>query len=285
MKPIAITHGGAGAPADLRDGPETAAHAAIERLFRTGDALEAALEAARVLEDDPRFNAGTGSNLRLDGRTIQMDAALMTSDGRFGAVMALERVRNPIVVARAVLESPHLMIAGDGAQRLARRIGQKDHDVTTTRARAKYERWRTEYGHIPHEQWWNFPEEFRAKDTIGAVVRDSAGRFAVANSTGGTTTMLLGRVGDSPILGAGLYAGPAGGVAATGEGEEIVRRLLCFRIYQRMAAGETTEDACRAELEDVPETIPVGVIAVGRDGAFGGSNRQMPFAVVEAEEA
>jgi beta-aspartyl-peptidase (threonine type) len=284
MRPIVITHGGAGAAADLRDGPEAAAHAALERLFRSEEALDAALCAARVLEDDPRFNAGTGSNLRLDGRTIQMDAALMTSDGRFGAVMALERVKNPIVVARAVLDSPHLMIAGDGAQRLARRIGQKDYDPLTTRAREKYERWRVEHGRTPHEQWWDFPEEFRAKDTIGAVVRDRKGNFAVANSTGGTTTMLLGRVGDSPILGAGLYAGPAGGVAATGEGEEIVRRLLCFRIYQRMAAGESTETACRAELEDVPETIAVGLIAIGRDGAFGASNRQMPFAVVEAEE-
>lgn len=284
MKPIVIVHGGAGAPPDLVDGPEAAAKAALDHLLRHGDPLEAAVLAARVMEDDPRFNAGTGSNLRLDGARIQMDASVMADDGRFGAVMALERTQNPILVARAVIDTPHLMLAGDGAQNLARRLGLPDYDPITTKARLKFERWRLESPVVPHDQWRNFPEDIRAHDTIGAVVRSSDGRFAVSCSTGGTTMMLLGRVGDSPIYGAGLYAGPAGAVTATGEGEEIIRRFLSLRVYERMARGESAEAAGRAELDAIPADIGVGLIAIGNDGAWGGSNRQMPFAIAEGTE-
>ncbi|HEX7879532.1 MAG TPA: isoaspartyl peptidase/L-asparaginase [Candidatus Eisenbacteria bacterium] len=284
MKPMILTHGGAGAPADLVDGPEAAARAAMALLLAEGDPLEAAIEAARVLEDDPRFNAGTGSNLRLDGARIQMDASLMSDDGRFGAVLALERTKNPILVARAVMDTPHLMIAGEGAINLARRLGFPDYDPTTPRARQKYERWRLESPNVPHDRWRNFPEDVRAHDTIGAVVRGRDGRFAVSCSTGGTTMMLLGRVGDSPIPGAGLYAGPAGAVTATGEGEEIIRRLLSLRVYERMARGESCAEAGAAELAAVPKEIAVGLIAVGTRDGWGGSNRQMPFCVLESEE-
>ena len=232
------------------------------------------------MEDDPRFNAGTGSNLRLDGARIQMDASVMADDGRFGAVMALERTRNPILVARAVIDTPHLMLAGEGAQNLARRLGLPDFDPTTPGARQKFEKWRLENPVVPHDRWRNFPEEMRAHDTIGAVARGPDGRFAASCSTGGTTMMLLGRVGDSPIYGAGLYAGPAGAVTATGEGEEIIRRFLSLRVYERMARGESAESAGRAELDAIPAGVAVGLIAAGLDGAWGGSNRQMPFALL-----
>lgn len=282
MKPLVIVHGGAGAPARFADGPETAARAGLEVLSSGGTALAAAIAAAVVMEDDPRFNAGTGSNLRLDGKTIEMDAAVMDSAGLFGAVMALQRTRNPILVARKVADTPHLMICGEGATLFARRVGFPDHDPITPRALEKYARWKAE-GHEIAEfdlaSVWNFPEEFRAHDTIGAVARDAGGNFAVANSTGGTTLMLHGRVGDSPIYGAGLYAGPDGAVAATGVGEEIVKRLLCLRVYERMGAGATAEEAGRAGLAGFPESVVVGLIAAGPSGAWGGSNREMPFAI------
>lgn len=311
MKPLVITHGGAGAPFHFQDGCVAASDLGLARLRATDDPLEAVVAAAVILEDDPRFNAGTGSGFRLDGRTIQMDAAVMTSEQRFGAVMALERTKNPILVARAVVETPHLMIAGEGALRLARKLGHADHDPASERAREKHARFRRQWQailqrrqarHAPTpdvsfpdgplspespwvdvilEEWWNFPEEFRAKDTIGAVARGRDGRYAVANSTGGTSVMLLGRVGDSPIYGAGLYAGPAGAVAATGEGEEIVRRILSLRVYDRMARGASAEYACRAELELVPDHVSVGLIAAGELDAWGGSNREMPWAVAE----
>lgn len=311
MKPLVITHGGAGAPSKFKDGCRASAELGLTRLDATGDPLEAVVAAAVHLEDDPRFNAGTGSGLRLDGRTIQMDAAVMNSDGHFGAVMALERTKNPILVARAVADTPHLMIAGEGALRLARKLGHPDYDPVSERAREKYAHWKGQWRAIldrraargaatpdepfpdgplsPEspwvnvilEEWWNFPEEFRAKDTIGAVARGRDGRYAVANSTGGTSVMLLGRVGDSPIFGAGLYAGPAGAVAATGEGEEIIRRILCYKVYERMAGGASAEYACRVELEAVPHHIAVGLIAAGEIDAWGGSNRHMPWAVAE----
>jgi len=282
-----IAHGGAGAPADFRDGTERAAAAGLEILAGNGSALDAAIRAAVLLEDDPRFNAGTGSNLRLDGRTIEMDAAVMDSTGIFGAVMALQRTRNPILVARAVAETPHLMICGEGALLLARRLGFPDYDPLTPRALEKYARWKSagrDQETFDIAEVWNFPEEFRAHDTIGVVTRAADGTFAVANSTGGTTLMLHGRVGDSPIYGAGLFAGTEGAVAATGEGEEIVKRLLCFRIYEGIAAGLSAEDACRSGLAEFPADVPVGVIAADRGSAWGGSNREMPFSVARESQ-
>jgi L-asparaginase/beta-aspartyl-peptidase (threonine type) len=301
MRPLAIAHGGAAAPAGFRDGTERAARAAFDLLLAGGSALDAAVLGATLLEDDPRFNAGTGSNLRFDGRTIEMDASLMDSEGTFGAVIGLKRAKNPILVARDVTRTPHLMLSGEGAVLFARRMGHADYDPLTARAVEKHrraiEKWKalregapaTGEGD-PHPGWlgcdprlyWNFPEEFRAGDTIGVVARDSLGRFAVTNSTGGTALMLHGRVGDSPIFGAGLYAGPAGAVAATGEGEEIVRRLLCYEVYRRIEGGAPAEEACRAELERFPDRIAVGLIAADRNGAWGGSHREMPFSVVDA---
>ncbi len=327
MKPVILVHGGAAALAIHADGPAAAAEAALARLAEPGaSALDAAILAAVRMEDDPRFNAGTGSNLRLDGRTIEMDASVMTSDGAFGAVMALQRTKNPILVAAAVADTPHLMLAGEGALRLARRLGHADYDPTTPKAVDKHRRalerlaaargsagnpndrdpgaaghtvdrtsanpsaespaaWDGHPGwlEVDPAEWWNFPDEFRAGDTIGAVVRDAAGRFAVTNSTGGTSIMLLGRVGDSPIFGAGLYAGPHGAVAATGEGEEIVRRMACLRIYDRMAAGDSARAAGRAVLAEFPQAIVVGFIVAGRTDCWAGSNREMPYAILEGE--
>ncbi|MBM4360886.1 MAG: isoaspartyl peptidase/L-asparaginase, partial [Deltaproteobacteria bacterium] len=108
-----MTHGGAASPASHSDACVAAAEAAGALLERGADAMVAALEATRLLEDEPRFNAGTGSNLRLDGMTAQMDAAVMTSDLRFGAVACIEAVRNPILVAARVMETPHLMLVGE----------------------------------------------------------------------------------------------------------------------------------------------------------------------------
>ena len=217
----------------------------MRELARSNDPLAAAVRGVTVLEDDPRFNAGTGSMVRLDG-SIQMDASVMDSSGRFGAVAGLERVKNPVLVARAVLDTPHLLLMGDGATRFARALGHADYDPATPQRRLATETikekirraapdlpefWRT-------SQWkkhWNYalsPEALRldprdaGTDTVGVAVRAPDGRFAVALSTGGTAVMLRGRVGDVPIYGAGLYAGPHGTAAATGTGERIMETML-----------------------------------------------------------
>ena len=135
-----LTHGGAASPNAYSNGCVAAAQAARAVIEAGGDALAAALAATVLLEDDPRFNAGTGSNLRLDGRTIEMDASVMTSDGRFGGVANLQRVKNPVLVAARVRETPHLLIAGEGATAFARRLGFPDFDPATEAARRKYDR-------------------------------------------------------------------------------------------------------------------------------------------------
>jgi isoaspartyl peptidase/L-asparaginase-like protein (Ntn-hydrolase superfamily) len=235
-----VVHGGVGSPPAVADGPQAAAAAAVAALRRGGSSLDAAVAGTVALENDPRFNAGTGANIRLDGRTIQMDAALMTGEGRFAAVGAIERVRNPILVARAVMDStPHLFMAGEGATRFAHLMGFEDVVPTCPEAEAKFQARmkrqkevfaRTDTSAWDWRRYWNFPNPMppdvlawrKHGDTVGTVARDSLGRFAATLSTGGTSVTLYGRVGDVPVYGCGLYAGPAGAVACTGEGEEII---------------------------------------------------------------
>lgn len=311
-----LTHGGAASPKAFSDGCETAAKAARVVLEAGGDALAAALAATVVLEDDERFNAGTGSNLRLDGRVIEMDASVMTGDGRFGAVTGVERVKNPILVAAKVRETPHLLIAGAGATAFARRLGFADYDPITERARAKYNRAIAElrgegdgaytddaaaWKNIALEKVWNFsgpvlgtqgaavdpksrirPPGDEGCDTVGAVIRDNNGGFAATASTGGTLYMLRGRVGDSPLMGCGVYAGPKGAVAATGIGEEIVRRFLSKTVYDWLADGMTAQAAAARAVGLFPNEVDVGLLVVGEGDHAIAANRDMAaFALTE----
>lgn len=289
-------HGGAGSTSAFADGPAAACRAALEALRGGGDALQASVAGAVVLEDDDRFNAGTGSNLRLDGVTIEMDAALMTSDARFGGVACIRAVKNPILVALEVMKTPHLLLCGEGAAAFARQRGFPEYNPISERAREKYRLARAKLNARNFEserpEWRRFdldanskfpgtPQGGESSNTIGVVVCDAMGRFAVANSTGGVPFMLLGRVGDSPIPGAGLYAGRNGAVAATGQGEEITRRLLCKQIYDWIGTGMPVEEACRRGIDLFPNQISVGVIAVTGDAICGLSNRDMAWASAE----
>lgn len=292
---LVLTHGGAASPSAHSDGCLAAAEAAGKLLAGGADAMAAALEATRLLEDEPRFNAGTGSNLRLDGMTAQMDAAIMTSDLRFGAVACIESVKNPVLVAaRVMTDTPHLMLVGEGATAFARRLGFPEYDVVTERARTKFARAMAELrgegdgtyaedvapwqgGKV--EALWNFAGEKHC-DTVGAVVRDARGNFAATASTGGTVLMLRGRVGDSPILGCGLYAGPEGAVACTGIGEEIARRVLAKTVYDWLAQGLTPEEAGARAVALYPHEVDVGLLIASRTGHAVSANRDMARGVV-----
>jgi isoaspartyl peptidase/L-asparaginase-like protein (Ntn-hydrolase superfamily) len=267
-----------------------AAESARVVLEKGGDALAAALTATVALEDDPRFNAGTGSNLRLDGATVEMDASVMTSDARFGSVTCIQRVKNPILIAARVMETPHLMLAGEGATAFARKLGFPDFDPTTEGARRKYERVVAElrgqgdgdyatdaapWKKSPPKAFWNFAGEPLDCDTVGAVVRDGHGRFAATASTGGTLYMLRGRVGDSPLMGCGVYAGPHGAVAATGVGEELIRRFISKTVYDWLAEGIAPARAAQRGVALFPDIIDVGLLVVGRSGQAIASNRNM----------
>ncbi len=242
-----IVHGGAWQiPDEEVDAHLTGIGNALARgaeLLRSGaPALDVVVETIVVLEDDPTFDAGRGSVLNRDGR-IEMDASVMDGETmRAGACLCVNDVANPIRLARAILEDGRaVMLAGEGASRFAREIGipaclQEDLILDRERRRFEYLRRLEEYktrqpfdGTLPPDSL-NQPS-----DTVGAVCCDARGRLAAATSTGGAPYTLAGRVGDSPVLGAGTWAEAGlGAASATGWGESILRELLAFRAVQEI---------------------------------------------------
>jgi len=304
----AIAHGGVGGDLRTVDGCRKAVDAALAALQRGADPVDAAVEGVVVMEDDARFNAGTGSRVRIDGETVQMDASVMGSDGKFGAVAAIERVKNPVRVARAVMDSPHLLLVGDGATRFARTLGMPDYDPATESAKLQAEllqvKLMTNDASLP-EAWktfdwrthWNFPRSLleagmveappqgspdaadAGHDTVGVAVRASDGRYAVALSTGGTSITLRGRVGDVPILGAGLFAGPLGAAAATGVGERIVEVGLARAVQDMLAHGASASEAASRGVDLVRvKGGDVGLIVITRDAMAASADQPMPWA-------
>jgi L-asparaginase / beta-aspartyl-peptidase len=299
VKGIVIAHGGAGSVQAHVDGTEAACRAAMAVLRKGGSPLESAVAGAVVLEDDPRFNAGTGSNLRLDGKTIEMDASCMTSDGKFGAVAGIRNVRNPILVAKEVHRTPHNLLVGEGATVYARRLGHAFHDPRTPAAEERYRAVRKALHMIQAQQaaeyeWdlaslahhWNYEADLRAimgpSDTIGVLATDGR-TYAAACSTGGTSSTLLSRVGDVPVFGAGIYVGPTGAVAVTGDGDFLTRKLLSFRTYLDLEAGKPPQKAVDDAFTLFPPPVDVGVIILHKGGFAGGSNRQMAWAALEED--
>ena len=308
----AIAHAGVGTPARKSDGTRKAVDAALAALASGASPLDAAVAGVVVLEDDARFNAGTGSRVRLDGTTVQMDASVMTSAGRYGAVAIIERVRNPILVAKAVLDTPHNLIAGDGAIRFARTLGLPDYDPATPHRREQtakiVERLRNRDPKL-EKSWrgfdwrrhWNFetplselgldgakPEPLEllepleeGADTVGVAVRGADGTFAVALSTGGTSITLRGRVGDVPILGAGLFAGEGGAVAATGKGERIAEAGSARWVYGRIAADEPPLWAAQLGVAQIAGKGSIGLIVMGRDSMGAAADRSMAWSARE----
>jgi beta-aspartyl-peptidase (threonine type) len=296
-----VVHGGAGASLKDMDGCCTASQAGLVVLESDGDALTAAIAAVVALEDDGRFNAGSGSILCLDGMTVEMDAAVMDSRGRLGAVACIQRVKNPVLVAHAVSQTPHWLLAGEGAERFARTAGFAGHTAISERARQRHRDLIAQLDgadpalpgidNLAFRKHWNYSTPWPGNDapapsgpgcdTVGAVVRDREGHFAVACSTGGSTPSLLGRVGDTPIIGSGFFAGPEGAVAATGIGEHIVRQLLAHAVYQWIADGMPLSQALERGIGLFPDEIDVGLIAVSRTEAGSRSNRNMPADIID----
>jgi len=239
----------------------------LETLQKGGldSALRAVIEAAVLLEDDPRFNAGTGANQRMDG-SLQQDALVAASDGRMGAIACIDSTKNPIRVARLVMDGPHNFLCGAGATAFARERGFPAFDCTTEKSRARYEaaKERLKNGTLrPTEERWRGRS---MTGTIGSVARAADGTFAVSCSTGGTSMMLPGRVGDTPIFGAGTMCGVHGAICATGDGEEIMRRLCSFRVYLQIEAGVHPQKAVDREVAAFPKPWVLGLIAVSSKG-------------------
>lgn len=255
-QPAAIAHGGAGAGPERQPNIEAAVARAAEILSTGGSAVEAAVESCVILEDDPVFNAGTGSVFRTDG-SVLLDASIQTSDGRMGFVIAMEETPNPIRVAAELLDEGINGLTGVGARHWADERGFSRAPVV---------------GRPPHDE---------VSDTVGVVTRDRSGAIACATSTGGCSNRPPGRVGDVPLPGCGFWVQEGIGVGATGIGEAITRALLSYRVADRVIAGSGLEESMRWALEEsVEEDAEVGIIVLGPEGpGVGLSNRpNMPWA-------
>src|SRR6195256_2261550 len=227
MKPALIVHGGAwDIPDEAVEACKSGCHAALAAgwsiLSRGGSALDAIEAAIIVLEDDPVFDAGYGSHLNLDGH-VECDAIVMNGATlRAGAAATLQRVKNPIQLARKILENcPHMMLVAEGAERFAKEHGIKLCKPEELVSEAEHQAWmkckadkHAAEHHRGHEQ-----------GTVGAVAIDRNGSLFAATSTGGTCCKLAGRVGDSPLIGCGCYAdSEAGGVSCTRYGEALIKK-------------------------------------------------------------
>lgn len=272
MTPVIAIHGGAGAVrrSEMTPAREQRYRAALEHalvrghqvLLKGGSSLDAVSAAVMAMEDSPLFNAGRGAVYNADGRH-ELDAAIMDGASlRAGAVACVERIRNPVLAARAVMEhTRHVLLAGKGAERFAREakltLEKKSYFATPERLRALRRNLRNHHG------------------TVGAVALDREGNLAAATSTGGYTGKLPGRVGDSPLIGAGTYAdNRACAVSGTGLGEAFIRALVAYDVAARMRyLGESVARAAAAALANVAKLGgDGGLVAVDRRG-----NIAMPF--------
>ncbi|HEU0217788.1 MAG TPA: isoaspartyl peptidase/L-asparaginase, partial [Stellaceae bacterium] len=273
-------HGGAGTlrrgdmtaerEARYRTGLVRAVSAGRDVLVQGGTALDAVTRAVCVLEDDPLFNAGRGAVFTRAG-TQEMDAAVMDGrDRRAGAVAGIFGPRHPILAARAMMESsPHVLLIGDGAVSFCREAGLEFAEAAYFFTESRWAALRATLAQ--EEAGLVDSDESRRHGTVGAVARDCCGNLAAATSTGGMTGKLPGRVGDSPIIGAGTYADNATcAISATGHGEFFIRYAAAHEIAARIAHGGLTlaeaAEAVVAELGCVGGSG--GVVAVGRDGAL-----------------
>jgi beta-aspartyl-peptidase (threonine type) len=308
-----IVHGGAGpirselverAQAGCREAVQDAWH----MLQEGASALDVVETAVRILEDNPLFNAGTGSCLTAAG-TIEMDAGIMEGHTlRVGAVAGVERIKNPITLARRVLESPHVLLIGYGAHEFAREQGIpycRYEDLLTERQYATWQRIHAERtAHMAQEpriyrvdpgslsvnadqahqaqQFAEPPEQEEEHGTVGAVALDSLGRLAAATSTGGFAYKYPGRIGDSPLIGCGFYADEQAAISCTGHGEDFIRLMIAKRAADYVAHGMHARDAAQAAITYLGTKArgTGGLIVVDHQGnaGFAWNSQHMAFA-------
>ena len=281
-----IVHGGAGRiPAAryqaARHGCEAAALAGWQVLLQGGSALDAVELAIVNLENNPSFNAGTGSVLTKDGRA-QLDAGLM--DGAaldVGGVAGVERIKNPIVLARRVLSSPHSLLMGAGAEEFALRSDIPLCDPSELVTPEQHERWTQGYESEDDAETPDFGlvhADGHQHGTVGAVAVDCRGHTAAGASTGGIAAKDPGRIGDTPLPGCGFCAEDAlGGVSSTGHGEDFIRLVLARRALDFIAAGYSAQAAATASIRLLDQRIhgTGGLIILDGSGRVG-SARNTP---------
>jgi beta-aspartyl-peptidase (threonine type) len=289
QKPVIVVHGGAGAWATERwknglAGAKEAAKVGFKVLKTGGSALDAVEATVMCMEDNPNFNAGLGSTLALDKR-IEMEASIM--DGKTlnaGAAGLLKNIKNPIHLARIVMENTdHVFLVADGAEKLADIYGLERREPLTE-LRLRYWRELTqklkkgEMKPLPKltKLLQSHPNLFET-DTVGAVALDKNGDTAAANSTGGRTLKLPGRIGDSPLIGCGTYAdNEAGACSTTGIGEVAIKLVLAKGTCDLMHAGQSAQQAAENSIRLVNHRIrlksSMGLITVDAEGRVGAAH-------------
>ena len=279
MTIVLIVYGGvgswrSGSDDDAIKGTTAAVAVGRQILEAGGSALDAACAAAVVLEDNPIFNAGTGAVLNFDG-LVEMDACVMLStQAQVGAVSGLQRVRNPIIVARQVMEqTDHVMLTGDGAARFARVMGHADYDPITAARHADWQDKKAKLtvavgtdgkGAMKIRNFLMSHPEY-AGGTIGAVALDAAGVLCACTSTGGVTMKMVGRVGDAPLPGCGTYASKFVAASATGTGEYVIRSLATRQISDNVERGMSLETSIGAVLQALGRDFDADVGFIGID--------------------
>lgn len=278
-RPRFALHGGAGElpddagpQAEQRTALHDIARAAVALLQAGGSALDAVTLAVEQLEQCPLFNAGVGAVLNRNGQP-ELDAAIARGEDRgTGAVAGVSRVASPIRLARAVMEqSPHVLMAGDGAEQLARELGlpmvaPESFVIPLRQAQLAAAR---RSGSIALDHVDDRAAPDAAFGTVGAIARDRHGRLAAATSTGGLTNKRPGRIGDTALFGAGTFADDGScAISCTGTGESFIRAAFGQAVHGRMVwGGLSLEAACAAALDDVRRLGGVGgCIAIDRDG-------------------
>jgi beta-aspartyl-peptidase (threonine type) len=290
-KPVIVVHGGAGTwQPERREGGLRGVKKATKTGFKVlavgGTALDSVVEAVAVMEDDEMFNAGYGSSLTLE-KTVEMEASVM--EGRAlqaGAVGLLHDVRNPVRLARIVMEeTDHVFVVGEGAEKLAR-IHNLERRNPVTELRLRYYEQQKELllsgrSELPKLAVLvrDHPELFDL-DTVGAVALDQEGNAAAATSTGGFPLKLSGRIGDSPLIGCGTYAdNQSGACSATGVGEIAIRLVLAKTVCNLMENGKPAQKAAEQAIRLVNGRIrthnSMGIICVDEHGKFGAAHNSL----------
>lgn len=256
---------------------------AMKILESGGSVVDAVEQAVMVTEADPKnTSVGIGGLPDRDG-FVTLDASIMGPDGNAGSVCFLQNIEHPISVARLVMEkTPHVMLSGNGALQFAIANGFEEQDLLTPESEKAWKKWIEESNYDPIINWENEPNKYH--DTIGLLAVDENGNVAGACTTSGLAFKMHGRVGDSPIIGAGLFVdNEVGGATATGMGELVMKTCGSFLVVELMRNGRSPQEACKEAVLRIvkkdPENVKrqVGFIAVNKNGEVGGFSLQPGF--------
>ncbi len=269
--PVALSTWRHGVPAN---------EAAWAILGEGGTALDSVEAGVRVPEADPAVMSVGFGGLPDEDCRVTLDASIMGPDGNAGAVAFVQGYRHPVSIARRVMEeTDHVMLVGAGAEEFARRCGFPREDLLTEESRERWRKWRAG---LSEEDDWLVPQEVH--DTIGMVAIDARGDLAGACTTSGLAFKIHGRVGDSPLIGAGMYVdNEVGAAASTGRGEAVIKVCGSFLVVELMRSGRSPEDACREALMRIVERHGGGVdfqvafIALNKEGSCGAVSIQEGF--------